>query len=343
MEEGLRKMVRIRDVRKRWWAAAVQTLSDKRKKPTRFLLLLLIGSLLLGVIPFSRGVQRDGTRMEASDQPGREEKHALFADSTVTPGESDRGVDQKFAFGDTPFGVGERLRYHMSFSVLRAGYSEMTIGYVDTLSCPAPAYYFRSRVKSTRTVDLIYKVRDVVESWFDVKDLYSYRYQRKISEGNYRHIKFYDYDHETGWVSISNENGPKGVAPFKPFSHNIISALYWVRCQQLETGKDLHLDVHDQNVQYPMTVKVYGLEEVEVSAGTFRCWKVEPVIESEGLFKATGRLWVWLTDDENRLPVMMRSEIPVGSIVGRLVEYRLGEAFTPGMPDPGVLSEDWNW
>ncbi len=246
------------------------------------------------------------------------------------------------SYGTTPFGVGEVLRYHLDFSFLRAGYSEMAILAVDSIY-GEPSYYFRSRVKSTSTVDVIYKVRDTVESWFAVDSLYSMRYQRWIHEGGYHSIKFFDYNHRTGWVSISNENGPKGVTPFIPYSHNIISALYWVRCQPLQAGKELHLNLHDQTVQYPLTVRVYGLEKVEVPAGTFTCWKIEPVIESEGLFKAAGRLWVWLTDDERRLPVMMRSEIVVGSIVGRLVEYHLGKPYSPGIKPVYVDKDDWDW
>ena len=244
---------------------------------------------------------------------------------------------------EPPFGVGERLRYSMEFSVMRAGRSEMSIVGVDS-SFGRPAFHFRSRVKSTRTVDLIYKVRDVIEAWFDVSGLYSWRYDRYVREGGYRSRKFFDYNHRTGWASVSNENGPKGVVRFTPFSHNIISALYWVRCQPLEAGVDLRVPLHDQSVQYPLTVKVYGIEEVKVPAGTFRCWKVEPVIESEGLFKMAGRLLVWLTDDDLRIPVMMASKIPVGSIVGRLVEYRPGAPYHPGDPLPEeVIDDSWDW
>lgn len=241
-----------------------------------------------------------------------------------------------------PFGVGERLRYHLDFSFVQAGLSEMAIVAIDTTT-GRPSFHFRSRARSTRTIDLLFKVRDTVESWFDTKALYSHRYERRIREGGYKSLKFFDYDHRTGWASISNENGPKGVTPFEPFSHNIISALYWVRTQPLEEGVDLHLPLHDLEVQYPLTVKVYGREKVSVPAGEWECWKVEPVIESEGLFQMTGRLVVWLSDDSLRLPVKMSSTISVGSIQGVLVDYRLGKDYQPGEA-PDLRGEtDWDW
>ncbi len=242
-----------------------------------------------------------------------------------------------------PFGVGERLRYHMDFSFVRAGYSEMSIIDVDSTT-NVPSYRFRSRVRSTSTIDWVYKVRDVVEAWFALDGLYSTRYERRVHEGSYNSIKFCDYNSNTGWVSLSNEFGPKGMSTFDPFSHNIISGLYWIRCQPFIEGVDIRIPVHDIDKQYPLRVVVYGKEKVEVPAGTFTCWKVEPIVESEGLFNKEGRLWIWFTDDENRIPVKMSSEIPVGTVDGNLASYRLGQPWQPGLVVPRDDSDSkWDW
>ncbi len=311
-------------------------------------MLLILVAFLLSIFCMISYADDTLSHFNVSDD-GSEELRLSDSDFQVELSEIERdstfleGLAYSPAPDSLPFGVGERLRYHMDFSFMRAGLSEMRIIAVDT-TCGQPAFHFRSRVRSTRGVDIIYKVRDIVESWFDVDSLYSLRYERNIREGNYRSKKYFDFDHETGWVSISNEHGPKGVTPFQPFTHNIISALYWVRTQELIEGQDLTLPLHDIDVQYDVAIRVYGIEEVEVGAGTFRCWKIEPVVESEGLFKAAGRLWIWITDDERRLPVMMRSEIPVGSVVGRLEEYRLGEPFIPGIHVPDDRSDsEWEW
>ncbi|GBE29285.1 MAG TPA: DUF3108 domain-containing protein [Bacteroidetes bacterium] len=245
---------------------------------------------------------------------------------------------------DVPFGVGERLRYYMEFSFVKAGLSEMSIKGVEMVE-GRPVYHINSRVKSTKGIDLIYKVRDTVDSWFDVGGLYSQRYERDINEGRYHSQKFFDYDHDTGWVAISNENGPKGITPFLPYSHNIISALYWVRAQELVENTEMVVPVHDLDVQYPLTIKVYGKETIEVPAGTFDCIKVEPVIKSEGLFKKAGRVFVWLTDDYRRLPIRMSTKISVGTIDGDLVEFRLGTPYFPGVEAPPHTRDDeeWDW
>jgi Protein of unknown function (DUF3108) len=260
-------------------------------------------------------------------QPEPDQIDSLNIDQDVDQLETEKSDSSYFPeeINFIPFGVGERLRYHLDFSFVKAGVSEMSIVGTDTI-LGRQAYHFRSRVKSTRGIDLVYKVRDVVESWFDTEYLYSHRFDRNVREGSYRSKKFYDYDHESQWVCVSNENGPKGLSPFERYSHNIISALFWVRTQHLEVGNDLHIPLHDQDKQYPMKLIVHGKETIKVPAGKFDCWKVEPVIESEGLFKLAGRLIVWITDDKNRLPVKMDSKIPFGTIQAKLVEYRLGQS-----------------
>ena len=326
--------------------------------PRRQITNRIAGILLLAVFAASAGTFSYATQPEKVDTLGSLQPANLGSRIRVTASDTTMEMQTNIVsygppspsvpdyttenFRHFPFGVGERLRYHLEFSFVQAGVSEMAIVAIDT-STAQPSFHFRSRARSTSTIDLVFKVRDQVDSWFDTSSLYSHRYERRIREGGYKSLKFYDYDSETGWVSISNENGPKGATPFEPFSHNIISALYWVRMQPLKAGVDLHLPLHDLNMQYPLTVKVYGKEKVKVPAGEWMCWKVEPVIESEGLFKMTGRLIVWLTDDEHRLPVKMSSTISVGSINGVLVNYRLGKEYPPQAAPDYSNELEWNW
>ena len=72
-----------------------------------------------------------------------------------------------------------------------------------------------------------------------------------------------------------------------------------------------------------MEVKVHKRERVQVPAGTFDCVVVEPILKSEGVFKSKGSILVWLSDDQRRIPVMVKSKVPVGSISISLTDLRL--------------------
>ena len=67
-----------------------------------------------------------------------------------------------------------------------------------------------------------------------------------------------------------------------------------------------------------------GRERIETPAGTFDCVGIEPVLKAGGIFKSSGRLVIWVTDDERRMPVLMKSKVAIGSVSVVLVEARAG-------------------
>jgi hypothetical protein len=91
----------------------------------------------------------------------------------------------------------------------------------------------------------------------------------------------------------------------------------------LPDGATMIVPTHDNKKSYEMEVKVHKRERIEVPAGKFNCVLVEPILKSEGVFKSKGSILVWLTDDERRMPVLVRTKVPVGSINVALTDYRL--------------------
>jgi hypothetical protein len=103
--------------------------------------------------------------------------------------------------------------------------------------------------------------------------------------------------------------------------HDILSSLYRVRATPLTVGRNMRVSIYADGRLYAATVNVLRRETVTVRAGTFSCLVVEPILQSEAIFVQKGRLWIWLTDDERRIPVLMQSAIPVGKITAELVSY----------------------
>ena len=87
----------------------------------------------------------------------------------------------------------------------------------------------------------------------------------------------------------------------------------------MEVGKVLSIDTYSDGKLYPLKVLIHRREEIRVPAGRFNCIVVEPMLEGEGIFNQTGRITIWLTDDDRRIPVRVRSKVFVGSISIRLV------------------------
>ena len=112
-----------------------------------------------------------------------------------------------------------------------------------------------------------------------------------------------------------------------PFVLDILAAFYYVRTQKLQEGESIYLTNHEKKKVNKLEVRVYKKETVEVEAGKFECLVVEPLLFGEGIFKQKGRLKVWLTNDQYKIPVQMKSKVIVGSITTELTKIE-------GIPHP---------
>jgi len=90
-------------------------------------------------------------------------------------------------------------------------------------------------------------------------------------------------------------------------------------------GEVMYVDNHSGRKIYPLAVKVERREQVEVPAGTFDCFVVEPMLQAGGLFKHEGRIWVWLTADQKKMPVLMKTKVIIGTVDAKLAKYRPGK------------------
>jgi hypothetical protein len=218
-----------------------------------------------------------------------------------------------------PFGPGESLRFSIEYGLIKAGTAWLEVAPMEHYR-GRDCYHLVSRAESNDVMSKIYKVRDRIDSLIDAEGLYSYRYKKRIREGTYKKDFDIAYDPEAGRATYAD--GRK--MDMTPWSKDALSAFYYVRHIPLEVGKDVTLAHHSDGASTDIIVKVVGKEKVTVPAGTFDCIVIEPVMESGGLFKNSGKLTIWITDDNRRMPVLMKSKIPVGSIDAVLQEFRPG-------------------
>lgn len=229
------------------------------------------------------------------------------------PGSFDRFVENE------SFGVGEKLTFDINYGFVNAGTATMEVlRLVEYRS--RPAYQIITRANSNRFFTPFYKVDDKIESIMDAVGLYSWRFEKNLHEGSYKKHRQYSFDQSTNLVYYEND-----TIAVPAFVQDAVSTLYYIRTQPLKVGQSFFVENFVDGRQMRMEVKVTRKEKVSVSAGTFECLKVEPMTESVGVFKNSGAMTVWLTDDRVKMPVMMKSKIKVGSITAELTDFTLGE------------------
>lgn len=217
--------------------------------------------------------------------------------------------------------VGERLTFTVRYGLIKAGTAVMAIEGVRRFS-GRPVYHLVSTAESNSVFDGIYRVRDRVVSLVDVEQLHSLYFEKHLREGRYRADQQARFDPERGVVTYHDGSETKVTPPV----YDVLAAFYRVRTMPLEPGQKHYLTSHENRKEYPLRVSVIGRERVETPAGTFDCVVLEPTLRSGAFFKNEGKLSIWLTDDERRMPVLMRSKLPIGAISVELIAFQRPEA-----------------
>ncbi len=219
------------------------------------------------------------------------------------------------------FGVGERLEFSVGWEFINAGTAVMEIPEmvkIDGRKC----YHIVSTASSNKVFSVFFKVDDRVESFMDAHGLYSLRYDKHLREGSFKADLSMIFDQEKH-LAIYDSGTDTFEVP--EYVQDVLSAFYFVRTQELIVGRSLFVDNHTDKKNYPLEVKVLRKEKVKVAAGEFDCLVVEPILQTPGIFDQKGSLTVWLTDDQAKMPVLMKSKVVIGSIVTELTGYRRGE------------------
>ena len=245
----------------------------------------------------------------------------------LTFGITGKSSGQGASGGDTPlrtlpnnaFTVGERLTFDIDYGFITAGQAVMTIPDYKYIN-GRQTYEINTYAVSTETMDNLFKVRDKYSTYLDVDGIYPHRFEQHVREGKFS--KDYDafFDQEAG--TAETDDGQKYKIP--RFVHDILSAFYYVRSldlKQYHKGDKITLENFYDGKVHPLDVMVRGRQQIEVGAGTFNCVVVEPLVVAGGLFKSEGSIVVWLSDDDNKIPVKMSSKVLIGSISAELQSF----------------------
>jgi hypothetical protein len=216
------------------------------------------------------------------------------------------------------FAIGERLVFDVGFSFITAGEAVMSVPKADTIF-GRPVYQVLFTVHSTPTFSWIYKVEDRYESYLDIEGIFPWRFTQSVREGSYRR-EFSAWFDQVKNVAYAE----KKQYPIPPNVHDAVSAFYFVRTldySKSRIGEKILLENFFKDTTYSLAVKFLGHQRISVDAGTFNCIIVEPLMKEGGLFKSEGRVIIWLTDDERKIPVKVSTKVVVGSIEAELREY----------------------
>ena len=216
------------------------------------------------------------------------------------------------------FTEGEKLTFDVDYGFVTAGVAVMQIPRIKKIS-GREAYHITFEVNTVPSFDVLYKVRDRYETYIDVEGLFPWRFEQHIREGGYTRDFSAFFDQRKGKAKTS-----EGEYEIPKYVNDIVSAFYYARTLDysgMKVNDLIHLHNFYKNKVYDLDVKYLGKETIDVPAGKFDCIVVEPLVKEGGLFKHEGNIIVWLTDDELKMPVKVRTKVVIGHVEAKLTKY----------------------
>jgi hypothetical protein len=258
-----------------------------------------------------------------ADSLAREDREVALRDSirvvsdSVAHQDSLKGVPLR-KLKNEAFGVGERLVFQVNYGFITAGEAVMEVTGYDSVA-GRKCYRVEFTVNSVPSFSWVYKVEDRYLTFIDVETLAPWKFEQHIREGTYRRDFIAEFD-QVNLVAKTTE----GSYTTPQYVHDIMSAFYYARIMDFSASKPgdgVLLSNFYKDKSYDLRVNFLGRQELETEAGTFNTIVVEPMVKEGGLFKSEGRIVIWLSDDERKIPVRVNTKIVIGSIDTELKSY----------------------
>jgi hypothetical protein len=219
-----------------------------------------------------------------------------------------------------------KIYYNWNFVWLPAG--EVRFKVIDE----GETYHFQATGKTYPSYEWFFKARDTYDSWVDKKTLLPVYSEREINEGSYsifEKIK-YDQDDKKTTVWRANHRGAeetKTEHALKNPVHDILSSLYYLRSLDLASkgpGAAKPFTVFMDKEEYPLKMRFVGKESRKKvhGMGHYRTQKFQPDVIAGNVFSEEAKMTVWVSDDQNRIPVLIESPVSVGSVQVVLKAYK---------------------
>ncbi len=224
-----------------------------------------------------------------------------------------------------PYKSGEKLDFLVYYEApligkLYAGKASLEFKEEQEEINTKPVYHAIGKGYSTGTFDFFFKVRDRFESWFDQKTLQSYKFTRRTNEGGYISDDDVEFDYKKGIAKSRKKEKDIG-----DHVQDLVSAFYFARnldISKIPVGGSFPLDFYLDDSLYTSVIIYEGKEIIQTRLGKFKTMKFKPMVVQGEVFDNPYPMFLWVTDDKNRVPILIKSEVIVGSVKGELYKFK---------------------
>ncbi|WP_159799271.1 DUF3108 domain-containing protein [Flavobacterium sp. MK4S-17] len=229
------------------------------------------------------------------------------------------------AFSQDAFSTGEYFKFRIHYGIVNAGYATLEVK--DAVKNGKRVHHVVGKGYTTGMTKFFFKVEDLYESYFDKASVKPYQFVRKINEGGYTKNQEGFFNRSNNTVTVNDyKKNTKKTFTVPGDVQDIVSTFYYLRnhpkVDKLEVGESINVDMFFDDEVTKFKLKFIGRENLKTKFGTMRAMIFRPYVQAGRVFKEEESLTVWISDDENKIPLRIKASLAVGSLKADLDEYK---------------------
>lgn len=226
---------------------------------------------------------------------------------------------------ESAYDSGEWFKFRVHYGIVTAGYATLEVK--DAKLNGKSVHHVKGFGETVGLSKLFFKVKDDYQSYIDKDKNIPYRFIRDINEGGYTKDVIVDFNHNTRRATVNDKKRNEvSTFSFEENTQDLISAFYYLRnfvdAKTIKKGDVVHVNTFFDKENYKLQLKFLGREVLDTRFGKVRTLAFRPYVQSGRVFKEQESLTVWVSDDENKIPLLVKAELAVGSLKATLTEYK---------------------
>ncbi len=225
---------------------------------------------------------------------------------------------------NSPYKHGEWLKYKMSYSgFLRAGSAVLEVKEKELNG--KKVFYTKGTGWTTGMIKWFFAVEDKYESYFDKEEVKPYLFKRNIKEGGYKRHRVTSFNYDTNKAYVQDFTSKKDSTIAFSNVQDMLSSFYYLRSKDvknMQIGEEIAIDMFLDFKVYPFKLRFLGKEILKTKFGKVKTLIFRPLVQSGRIFKAQESVTIWISDDDNKIPVKLQADLAVGSLRADLEKYK---------------------
>lgn len=223
------------------------------------------------------------------------------------------------------FDVGEWFKFRIHYGLVNAGYATLEVKEAQYQN--KTVFYTVGHGYTTGMSRFFFKVDDHYQSYIDKNTGKPYQFLRKINEGGYTKHQDGIFNQEKNTVFVvDHKHKTQKTFTVTENVQDIVSSFYYLRnypgVDKLKPGESVMIDMFFDDETIKFKLKFIGREIVKTKFGKIKAMVFRPLVQSGRVFKEEESLTVWISDDDNKIPLRIKASLAVGSLKADLDAFK---------------------